>query len=724
MESVFYHLFNFSINAGWLVIAVLILRLFLKKAPRWLVCSLWALVGVRLIFPFSIESVFSLIPSAQTVPPDIVYESEPAIDSGISSLNDIVNPIIGEYFAPKPMTSINPLQALGYLASYVWLIGLCLMVGYMLFGYLRLRYRLRTATKREQGVFESENVSSPFILGVFRPRIYLPYGLDDETFFHVISHERAHLARRDYLIKPFAFLLLSVYWFQPLLWVAYVLLCRDIEYACDEKVIKNKNEEYRREYSMALLACSIHRRSIAACPLAFGEVGVKGRVKNVMNYRKPAFWIILLAVIAIVVTAVCFLTNPVRETSPLQLTSVTTTGGAESVSVTVTESELSDRDLQLTLLWDTPIQTIRIRQAVLYQLLDEGYTLCETIPIANGEVSPRANMSHKITLESLEAGTYRLEVVYEIPSTGNSGSVFVDFTLDSNFDSKSYPPMYYAAEKIVERNGTHYSDIAYVPYFYIDEGMNLYEKRKHYITGSIYDEWKLCGTLEKLEQTLPNVEVWAVSYEDEYGKPSERTFTFYENGKVQYTYVSEDGQYCVCKMGAVPDMAKQFNVISVESLREDVEISYFGTEIAYKDVKLMFWCQNNSEYFLSHQGHEYGVDENGEHVVRVVNDVRLEKKMSDGWMAVEYISPTGWGMASGGGITPSFRFGSISTSDGRAFENGIYRLTFTVNLMSEAVDSSDEDYEEKCVERNVPCAEIIFEIVDPGETINKTVDMS
>lgn len=600
METLFFHLLNMSINAGWLVLAVLLLRAVLRGAPRWLMCALWGLVGLRLVLPFSIESIFSLIPSAETVPPTIVYEKTPAINSGIASMDQIINPIVAGSFTPDPATSANPLQIWGVIASFVWIIGAILMVTYMIFGYLRLRIRLRTATKIGEKVYAAGCVDSPFILGIFRPRIYIPYGFDEEAYRHVYEHEMAHLSRKDHFIKPLAFLILAVYWFNPLMWVAYIMLCRDIEYACDEKVMRDWDKEARRAYSKTMLACSMEPLSIRACPLAFGEVSVKSRIKKVMNYKKPSFWFIILAVLAIIVTSVCFLTNP--KTNP-------------------TKAEV-------------------------------------------------------------------------------------------------YPPMCYMAEKITERDGTHYSDPAYVPYFYIDENMNLYEKRQHYITGSIYEEWRPCGVLKKTEQTLPNVEVWEISCMDEFGNLSRKTFSFYENGKVQHTYVSEDGQYCVCKMSAVPDMAKLLNVISIESLREGIEVSHFGTEIVYQGIKLTLWLQNNTGYYLSHQGHEYGVDEKGEQIVRVVNDVRLEKKTLDGWIAVEYVSPTGWGMASGEGVTPYFRFGRVSTSDGKAFEDGIYRLTFTVNLMDELADPSDEDYDEKCVERDIPCGEIVFEIVTPGEHVS------
>ena len=311
-KDIFLKLFNLSVSASFLVLAVLVLRLLLKKAPKWSICLLWGLVGLRLVFPFSIESVFSLIPSAETVSPDIVYEAEPTIDSGIEMVDHIVNPILIQTFAPSQemVTSVNPMQVFFAIATVIWLIGMLAMIAYMLVGYIRLRLRLRTAIKWEDNVYQSESVSSPFIFGTVCPRIYLPFAMNETEMTHVLAHERAHLRRLDHLTKPFAYLILAVYWFNPLLWFSYVLLCRDIELACDEKVVREMDADAKKAYSMALLKCSMNQKTRLACPLAFGEVGVKERVQNVMHYKKPTFWIIMIAVIAVIVTAVCFLTNP------------------------------------------------------------------------------------------------------------------------------------------------------------------------------------------------------------------------------------------------------------------------------------------------------------------------------------------------------------------------------------------------------------------------------
>ena len=341
METVFLHLLNMSITAGWIALAVIILRLFLKKAPRWITVLLWGLVGLRLLLPVSIESVLSLIPSAETVPPEIIYAQEPVIHSGVDVFNSAVNPVISESLAPVAGASVNPVQIILFIATVVWLVGLTGMLLYTLISYLRLRHKVKVSMSIDKNIYICDSINTPFILGVLRPKIYLPSTLTSEEQEYVLSHEKAHLKRRDHLIKPLGFLLLSVYWFNPLLWIAYILLCRDIEIACDEKVIKNMDTEDRKEYSTALLNCSIPRRMISACPLAFGEVSVKQRIKGVLNYKKPAFWISIVAIILCIALSVGFLTNPV-DRDPYGVKVVNTGSDIEGVSLELVELELNE----------------------------------------------------------------------------------------------------------------------------------------------------------------------------------------------------------------------------------------------------------------------------------------------------------------------------------------------------------------------------------------------
>ena len=320
MSELFLKIINMSISASWLILAVLILRLVLKKAPKWVNVLLWGIVAVRLICPLSFESALSLIPSSETIPLDIEMAAKPTIDSGVPAINSVVNPVLSSFAPPQHvLTSANPLQIWIPILNIIWLIGVGALLLYTAVSYWRLCRKVDTAVRYKGNIFQSENVSSPFVLGIIKPRIYLPFNMNGQDLEHVVAHEQAHIRRKDHWWKPLGFLLLTIHWFNPLMWLAYVLLCRDIEFACDEKVIKELGNEQRADYMQALVACSVNRRMIAACPLAFGEVGVKERVKSVMNYKKPAFWVIIIAVIICVGVAACFLTNPKQDRYTLRI---------------------------------------------------------------------------------------------------------------------------------------------------------------------------------------------------------------------------------------------------------------------------------------------------------------------------------------------------------------------------------------------------------------------
>ena len=313
MSELFLSIFNTGIMAGWLVLGILVARLLLKKAPSWAKCALWAIVALRLVWPFEIESVLSLIPSAQTLPPSELYDYAPQVHTGIHAANSVINPVFSEVFASEPANSVNPLQVVIAVAAALWLVGMIAMVCYALVSFLQLRRHVRVRMPLGDGVYACDNIASPFILGVFRPKIFLPSDLPEEKRESILAHERAHLARLDHWWKPLGFVLLTVFWFHPLLWVAYILLCRDVELACDEKVIASLSAEEKKAYSEVLLECSMPRKWITACPLAFGETGVKQRIKAVLHYKKPALWIIIAALVIGSVLAVCFLTVPKAE---------------------------------------------------------------------------------------------------------------------------------------------------------------------------------------------------------------------------------------------------------------------------------------------------------------------------------------------------------------------------------------------------------------------------
>lgn len=341
MNTLFIRLLNLSIAATWIIIAVILIRAFSKKAPKWFPCLLWALVGIRLLCPVTIQSPLSPVASDEVIPVHITSVEETEVDSEIpvidhtpdtdhgnvnyetviaTSGNNVreSNPqMILQGSNAKTVSAAKSGVTTGQVitvASYVWIAGLAVMLGYAIVSYIRLKKTLVACIPLRKGVMASDEVRSPFILGVFRPIIYVPSSIGEDPLKHVIAHEESHLKRHDHWWKPLGFLILSVYWFHPLCWVAYILLCRDIEMACDEKVISEMKKEEAASYSQTLLDLSFRKTSIAACPVAFGEVGVKQRVKNVLNYKKPGFWVIIGLIVISAALSVLFLTKPMKKT--------------------------------------------------------------------------------------------------------------------------------------------------------------------------------------------------------------------------------------------------------------------------------------------------------------------------------------------------------------------------------------------------------------------------
>ncbi len=315
--AIFLRIVNNSAAACWLVLLVVGLRLLFRRAPGQVRMALWGVVGLRLILPFSLEAVWSLIPSAEIISRETIYASSPALDTGVAVLDQVVNPSFEAAYAPSPGGSTTPLAIQTAVWTLLWLLGLVLFLLYAAISCGRLRRRVAAAVPAEafwgDRVYQCERVKSPFILGLIRPRIYLPFHLSEREKEAVVAHEKAHISRRDHWWKAVGFLLLAMHWFNPLIWLAYVLLCRDMEYACDERVICKLNREQRAGYCEVLLACGAGHRRLAAGPLAFGEVGVKARVKAVLKYRKPALWLSVTAAAACLLTAACFLTDPIAE---------------------------------------------------------------------------------------------------------------------------------------------------------------------------------------------------------------------------------------------------------------------------------------------------------------------------------------------------------------------------------------------------------------------------
>ena len=507
MEAIFLKMLNMSITASWLVLAIIILRLILKKAPKAISVFMWALVGVRLICPFSFESILSLIPSAETVPQDIIYSETPAIHSGVPIFNSTVNPIISENLAPEVGASVNPMQIIAFVASVVWIAGIVAMVLYTVISYFRIHRKVREAVPYQENIWLCDHIDTPFILGVIRPRIYLPSNMNEQDIEYVIAHEKAHLKRHDHWWKPLGFLLLTVYWFNPILWIAYILLCKDIELACDEKVIKDMGTEIKKPYSEALINCSVPRKMISACPLAFGEVGVKGRVKSVLNYKKPAFWIIAVAVIASVVVAVCFLTNPKQE-AELGVSSQKSGSDLNGVSLEIVDADLSAPDPYIIVEWknDTDIKLSFGEQFAIYYNQGGTWENCsiEEDPVWNLPAymfGANSTVKHTYKLNGqimTHPGEYRFEAPFTIDEKNETKySAWIEFELKEGVEGitvHTFKPI-----ELVYDDGM-YSFVQTVegaPTYMIVNGMQLIEKTNDTVSEPI-------GTFEEITLNKDN----------------------------------------------------------------------------------------------------------------------------------------------------------------------------------------------------------------------------
>ncbi len=427
MPKLFLYVINMSISAGYVVLAVLLLRFLLKKAPKWLTASVWAMVGIRLIMPFSIKSALSLIPSAEVVSPDIMTDKNPSINSGIPFINSTFNPIIQESFAPNPAESANPLQIWIPILTAIWLLGIALMLLYLLISYSKVKKQVSCAVLYRGNVYQADFVSSPFILGVFKPKIYIPFNMNEKDREFVIAHEVAHIRRRDHIWKPLAFLLLSLYWFNPLLWIAYVLFSRDIEFACDEKVTRELDRESRASYTEALVNAGKRGRMVAACPLAFGEVGVKARVKSVLNYKRPAFWIIVVSLIASLILGVCLLTNP-KDDVPEG--SVFTEYEGVYITIDSTEDLHHNKNFSITLHNKTN-KEITYGNAYYIDYEENGEWKLSTkrgdwaFNLVGYTLAPRSSVEKEYSsalYDVKRGGTYRLRIPFSVKENGENKS--------------------------------------------------------------------------------------------------------------------------------------------------------------------------------------------------------------------------------------------------------------------------------------------------------------
>lgn len=404
MTDLFLRLVNLSITASYLIAAVMALRLILKKVPKNLFLWLWALVGVRLALPFSLESALSLIPKTQPIPADIALSPAPAIDSGIPVINHAVNPVITENFTPAPAASVNPLQIILPILCALWLAGMAFMLLYALISYLRLSRKVRVSIPLGKRCYLCDNIPTPFLLGIVKPKIYLPPDMNPEFQAHVLRHENAHLRHHDHWWKPLGFLLLTVYWFNPLVWLAYGLFCRDLEMACDERAVSGMAEEDRKAYSYALLACAAPRKTLAISPLAFGENSIKSRIRNVLHFKKATVWVVALVLLIAAVTAICFLTNPKKEDAPETPTQEVIS--AETTAATQNQEE--------TIPVPTDVPTLPDFAELVWENLDGEYTY------TNGNLSLLFHNVKKVATQTFQdenGEEYEQTILLKTPDT-------------------------------------------------------------------------------------------------------------------------------------------------------------------------------------------------------------------------------------------------------------------------------------------------------------------
>jgi beta-lactamase regulating signal transducer with metallopeptidase domain len=307
MGNLFLEIINMSLTASYVILFVIVVRVLLKKAPKVFSYVLWSVVFFRLIFPFTFEGIFSLIPfNQEPIPQKIIYAETPQIQSGITIIDKTVNSYLPGGIVEA---SVNPIQMYIAIGAAIWLLGIAVLLIYSIFTALRLSSKLNNARPLYDNVYEVGNIKTPFVFGVRKPKIYLPVGLSDNEKDYIIKHEETHIKRFDHLIKPLAFLVVCVHWFNPLVWAAFLLMSNDMELSCDEKVLEKMGSGIKKDYSSSLLSLSSGRRIIGGCPLAFGENNVKGRIMNILNYRKPKFWIIVAAVVLVAGVSVGLLSS-------------------------------------------------------------------------------------------------------------------------------------------------------------------------------------------------------------------------------------------------------------------------------------------------------------------------------------------------------------------------------------------------------------------------------
>lgn len=343
MEALFLQILDMSISASWLIAAVILIRILMKRAPKGFRYVLWALVAVRLLCPTFIETDFSLVPSQDVVerveeklgpmePQRLeIPDKNGGIQNNVTSNDVTQNNVPQNTVTQDPATTeeVNPITVI----AWIWMTGILALLIYACVAYRKLRHTIRECMQREDGLWVCDGIQSPFILGLVRPQIYLPSYIEENHIPYIVAHEKEHIRCKDNWWKPLGFILLAIHWFNPLVWAAYILMSRDIELACDERVIRSMQAEDKKNYSKSLLLCSNPRHFISACPVAFGEVGVKERIKKIVDYRKPSVWIIGIGIVLCLIMVFGFMTNP-KEVEGVAKIELRSPGDYNSMEIT------------------------------------------------------------------------------------------------------------------------------------------------------------------------------------------------------------------------------------------------------------------------------------------------------------------------------------------------------------------------------------------------------
>lgn len=536
MDKIFLQIVNMSITSSYVILFVMIIRLFLKKFPKIFSYALWFAVLFRLISPFSFEGIISLIPSNTVVPQNIAYMPKPEINSGIAAIDNSVNNILP---AATPAASANPMQIWLAIGEAVWLLGIFLLIVYSVFTIVRFYIRLRSAVLITDNIYETDKFKTPFVFGIIRPKIYLPVNLSETERTYITLHEQTHIRRFDHVIKLISFLITCIHWFNPLAWIAFFLMGEDMELSCDESVIKKLGNDIKKEYSSSLLSLSTGRKITGFCPIAFGENNTKGRIKNVLNYKKPKFWVILIIAIVITMIIAVLATNPKSkdEEANVLVNSrfyiMTADDGAPIGCEYGTTRETGEIDT---------LEMLSMLEKMEGFVFDEDYVSHQYIEFQFLNEKPKEIYLRYITKGEwqteypIDSATYKIKVPTKVGKysffadiTWNNQekeTVFFDITIKAKEPTSYDKISAYLKEECINVFSPYYELLDFIISDYHEEVVNgKVEAIFHYtLIDKNYDRDP--DTVEYIKEAKESGDKYYQIYYDEYLKPKESNFYF------------------------------------------------------------------------------------------------------------------------------------------------------------------------------------------------------